>query len=64
MSGAKGSEARGFDSDLEEWSFYFKAANHFEELERDVASSQPMDQHSETQLAEDKNRAEASLCDQ
>eukprot|EP00971_Amphidinium_carterae_P221753 4401949-Amphidinium_carterae.1 len=31
-------KAHGFESELEEWSFYLKAANHFEELERDVAS--------------------------
>eukprot|EP00971_Amphidinium_carterae_P299197 5944125-Amphidinium_carterae.1 len=38
MSGPQGSKACGFDSELEEWSFYLRAANHFEELERDVAS--------------------------
>eukprot|EP00971_Amphidinium_carterae_P329589 6462153-Amphidinium_carterae.1 len=38
MSGRQRSKARRFDSELEEWSFYLKAANHFGELERDVAS--------------------------
>eukprot|EP00971_Amphidinium_carterae_P020105 396187-Amphidinium_carterae.1 len=37
-SGPQGSKARGFDTELEEWKFRVKAANRFEELERDVAS--------------------------
>eukprot|EP00971_Amphidinium_carterae_P268176 5320605-Amphidinium_carterae.1 len=39
LSGPQGSKARGIDSELEDWSFQWKkAASHFEELERDVAS--------------------------